>query len=136
MPLMLLTLLPTLAVMSAVGFAPMKVMKADKGKSGGKKATKAAGKGAEKASGATCKGVLGKLKYQAASAKTDADKTAAEDRLQKYRSMTNAHKTEFAELFDKNNGSVSWMADYLEKHSSYNREAEKFVEGMMTRSFI
>ena len=129
---MLLAALPTLAVMSAIAFAPMKAMKAMKKpeKKGSAKQT------AAKSRASPCKSVVGKLHYAVKAAKTPEAYESAQQRLNQYKAMCNKDKHEFSELFDLNNGSVSWMASYLESHSTFTKEAARQVEGMMTRIII
>ena len=129
---MLLAALPTLAVMSAIAFAPMKSAATKKDK---KDKAKKPDKTASKSKASPCRNVIGKLNYAVQAAKTPEAVAAAEERLAQYRAMSNRDKGEFANLFDLNNGSVSWMANYFEKHSSYSKEAARAVEGMMTRSW-
>lgn len=83
-----------------------------------------------------CKAVIGKLHYNVTKAKDPESKASAQDRLEKYKSMSNEHKGEFAALYDVNNGSVTWQAEYLDQHASFSREALKFEEGWMTRTCV
>jgi hypothetical protein len=128
--LLLLCFLPTFALLGVVCHMPPKAKKQSKAKALSKKEAK----GKNKAS--PCEKVIGKLNYAITSAKDAESKSSAEERLGKYKSMSNQHKGEFAALYDVNNGSVTWQADYLDKHSSFSREALKFEEGWMTRNFV
>jgi len=118
--------LPTFALLAVFGHMPPK--KKDKSKP-----VKAKAKGTK---ASPCKAVIGKLNYNVTKARDPESKASAQDRLERYKSMSNEHKGEFAALYDVNNGSVSWQAEYLDQHSSFSREALKFEEGWMTRTCV
>ena len=65
------------------------------------------------------------------------DQAVAKEAQQKYKAMSNAHKTEFAKAFQANKGTKNfqWMKDFCDTLQTKKITSDTAVEKYMTRSF-